>query len=229
MAGEIIKAENVLKIGQRMEFFVDNDEERYTSRIEDLTASRIVAALPVNKKGVPVIPRKGSKVYALAVGDQCRYRFFATYLGSARLDERIPVWLLTFPETVERHQNREFVRVRVDLRVRTRLVADDGTIGNPIETRTIDLSGNGVAIVMEAPVKVDSHMALEIFDIPNVGLLEIMGRVARCQRVMLDDEHAVYHVGVLFEHLPRRTSNAIVRYLFGVQRRAIAKGISGNL
>ena len=81
MAGEIIKAENVLKIGQRMEFFVDNDEERYTSRIEDLTASRIVAALPVNKKGVPVIPRKGSKVYALAVGDQCRYRFFATYLG----------------------------------------------------------------------------------------------------------------------------------------------------
>ena len=127
MAGEIIKAENVLKIGQRMEFFVDNDEERYTSRIEDLTASRIVAALPVNKKGVPVIPRKGSKVYALAVGDQCRYRFFATYLGSARLDERIPVWLLTFPETVERHQNREFVRVRVDLRVRARLVGEDGT------------------------------------------------------------------------------------------------------
>ena len=229
MAGEIIKAENVLKIGQRMEFFVDNDEERYTSRIEDLTADRIVAALPVSKKGVPVIPRKGSKIYALAVGDQCRYRFFATYLGAARLDERIPVWMLTRPETVERHQNREFVRVRVDLRVRARIVAEDGTIGAPIETRTLDLSGNGVAVVMDHPVKVDSKLALEIFDIPNVGLLEIMGRVARCQRVMLDEEHAVYHVGVILEHLPRRTSNAIVRYLFSVQRRAIAKGINGTL
>ena len=32
MAGEIIKAGNVLKIGQRIEFFVDNDDNRYASR-----------------------------------------------------------------------------------------------------------------------------------------------------------------------------------------------------
>ena len=229
MAGEIIKAKDVLKIGQRLEFFVDNDDERYTSRIEDLTPERIAAALPVNKQRVPVIPRKGSKVYALAVGEQCRYRFFATYLGTARQDGRLPVWLVSRPETVERHQNREFVRVRVDLRVRARLVAEDGSIGDAIETRSLNLSGNGIAIVMSQAVKVDSQMALEIFDIPNVGTLEIMGRVARCQCVMLDEEHAVYHVGLFLEHLSRRTLNAIVRYLFSEQRRAIAKGINGSI
>ena len=109
MAGEIIKAGDVLMIGQRLEFFVDNDDERYTSRIEDLTPERVVVALPINKQHVPVIPRKGSKVYALAVGEQCRYRFFATYLGTARQDGRIPVWIVSRPEPVERHQNREFV------------------------------------------------------------------------------------------------------------------------
>ena len=229
MAGEIIKAGTVLKIGQRIEFYVDNDDNRYASRIEDMTKDRIIAAMPVNKQRVPIIPRTGSRIYALAIGEQCRYRFFSTYLGSDKQDGRIPVWLITRPETVERHQNREFVRVRVDLRVRARLVGEDGTIGNAIETRTIDLSGNGVAIVLRQPVKEDSQMALEIFDIPDVGTLEIMARVARCQKVMLDETHAVYHVGAVLEHLDRRTMNQVVRYLFTVQRKAIAKGISGNL
>ena len=229
MAGEIIKAGNVLKIGQRIEFFVDNDDNRYASRIEDMTKEQIVAALPLNKQRVPVIPRTGARIYALAIGDQCRYRFFSTYLGTDRIDGRIPVWRITRPETVERHQNREFVRVRVDLRVRVRVVGEDGTIGEPIETRTLDLSGNGVALVMPKPVKVDSQMALEVFDIPDIGTLEVMGRVARCQKVQLDEEHALYHVGALLEHIERRTMNQIVRYLFSVQRKAIAKGINGNL
>ena len=229
MAGEIIKAGTVLKIGQRIEFYVENDDNRYASRIEDMTKDQIVAALPVNRQRVPIIPRKGTRIYALAVGEQCRYRFFSTYLGTKKIDGRIPAWMITRPETVERHQNREFVRVRVDLRVRVRLVGDDGTIGDPMETRTIDLSGNGVAIVLPKAVKVDSQMALEIFDIPEVGTLEIMARVARCQKVMLDEEHAIYHVGAYLEHLERRTMNQVVRYLFAVQRKAIAKGISGNL
>ena len=229
MAGEIIKAGNVLKIGQRIEFFVDNDDNRYASRIEDMTKEQIVAALPLNKQRVPVIPRTGARIYALAIGDQCRYRFFSTYLGTDRIDGRIPVWRITRPETVERHQNREFVRVRVDLRVRVRVVGGDGTIGEPSETRTLDLSGDGVALGMPKPVKVDSQMALEVFDIPDIGTLEVMGRVARCQKVQLDEEHALYHVGALLEHIERRTMNQIVRYLFSVQRKAIAKGITENL
>ena len=229
MAGELLKAGSVLKIGQRIEFFVDNDDERYKSRIEDMTKDRIIAALPVNRQRVPIIPRTGSQVYALAVGDQCRYRFFSTFLGTEKQDGRIPVWIITRPEMVERHQNREFVRVRVDLRVRVRIVGEDGSIGDPMETRTIDLSGNGIAIVLSKPVKEDSQMALEIFDIPEVGTLEIMARVTRCQKVMLDEEQAVYHVGAYLEHLDRRTMNQVVRYLFMVQRKAIAKGISGTL
>ena len=41
--------------------------------------------------------------------------------------------------------------------------------------------------------------------------------------------HALYHVGALLEHIERRTMNQIVRYLFSVQRKAIAKGITENL
>ena len=54
MAGELLKADNVLKIGQRIEFYVDDDEEKYSSRIEDITDKEIIAAMPVNRQRVPV-------------------------------------------------------------------------------------------------------------------------------------------------------------------------------
>ena len=226
MAGEILKAENVLKVGQRLEFYLENDDTRLTSRIEDMRANEIVAAMPMTKEGVPVLPRKGAQVYTLVVGEKCRYRFFTRYVGATRYEGRLPVWLIEKPATVERHQNREFVRVQVDLRVRVRPVDADGTIGDPIMTRTLDLSGNGVGIVLPNPVRAGSHMALEIFDIPEVGTLAAMGRVVRVAEVATDEKHRVYHAGILLENLPRRTTNQIVRYLFRVQRLTIAKGLT---
>ena len=72
MAGELIKAGDVLKIGQRVEFYVEDSNERYTSRIEDMTEDQLVVAMPMDKKRVPVIPRPKEKLYALVVGSQCR-------------------------------------------------------------------------------------------------------------------------------------------------------------
>ena len=36
MAGELIKAKGNLKLGQRVEFCLENDDTRYASRIEDI-------------------------------------------------------------------------------------------------------------------------------------------------------------------------------------------------
>ena len=225
MAGETIKADHVFKVGQRVQFYVGNDDERYPSRIEDMTEDHLICALPVNEQRVPVIPVRGEKVYGLAVGDQCRYQFFATFLGVTKHEDRIAVWHITKPATCERHQNREFVRVSVDLKVDGRFVEEDGTIGESFTTRTIDLSGNGVGLVLRKSVKEGTLVALTIYDIPDIGTIETMGVVARCSAVNLDEKHVIYHAGVLMKDLPRRTVNQIMRYLFTVQRKTIAKGI----
>ena len=45
MSGEIIKADKVLTIGQRVEFYLENDDTRYTSRIEDMTQDLLIVAM----------------------------------------------------------------------------------------------------------------------------------------------------------------------------------------
>lgn len=226
MAGEIIKAKQVLKIGQRMEFYLEGSEERYTSRIEDIQKDSLVVDMPLNKKRVPIIPTTRERLYGLAVGDACRYRFFSTFQKTGNLEGRIPVWYITVPDTVERHQNREFVRVRANLPIRVRLVDKDGKIGESIDTRMIDISGSGVSFVLPKEIPTGIQAGIEIDNLPEIGTLDVMCDVKRCNRIMLDEERSVYHVGVKFKHLSRAVTNTIVRYTFSVQRMAIAKGIT---
>ncbi len=228
MAGELIKARDVLKIGQRVEFFVEASDERHTSRIEGMTDEELIVAMPMNSKHVPIIPLSGSHLYGVAIGKQCRYRFFTSFHETGMLDERIAVWYISFPEKVERHQNREFVRVKVNLPVQVRLIDEEGTIQAPVMTRMIDLSGNGICFAMEQEVKPGTKAALSLSSIPGVGPTEQMCKVASCRKIEKDAGEFVYHIGAAFQHLPRAVSNQIVHYLFAVQRATIAKGINKN-
>ena len=224
MAGELVKADRVLKIGQRIEFYVDDDDEKYLSRIEDITDDSIVAAMPYNRKRVPIIPMRGANVYALAVGEKCRFRFFTVFREKTMQDGFLPAWRIDKPEQVEKHQNREFVRVRVTKKVSVSVMGEDGSIGEPTLTYTVDLSGNGVCFIMKEPLPQDAEVALELYDIPDVGTVKVMGRVIHSTMFERRDGN-VYHVGTHMEHLSRQIMNKIVRYLFYVQRRNIARGI----
>lgn len=225
MAGEFIKAKGNLKIGQRVEFYLENDDTRYASRIEDIVEDKVVVAMPMNSKHVPLIPRQGEKLYALAVGDRCRLRFFSKFIAINKLDDRIPVWHIKLPETVERHQNREFVRIRVSLPVKVKLIDSEGTIHAPKMSSIVNLSGNGICFVWPEALATGTRAGLEIHDIPGTGAIDLMSKVVRCTPIMQDDEIKTYHVGAVFKDMSRATSNKIVHYLFAVQRSSIAKGI----
>ena len=225
MAGELVKAKETLKIGQRVEFYVEGDETRYTSRIEDMTDDMLEVAMPMSRQGVPIIPKDNEKVYGVAVGHQCRYRFFAVFKGTGRKDDRIPVWYVTKPDTLERFQNREFVRVKVNLKALVRLVDEDGTIHDDELVPVVDLSGSGICLAFPHEVPVESKAGLELDGIPGAGTIDVMCRVVRCAPVERADETVVYHVGAAFMHLPRAVTNKIVRYLFAVQRANLAKGL----
>ena len=226
MAGELIKAGDVLKIGTRLEFYVEEDEEKYLSRIEDVEKDDIVAAMPLTRQRVPVIPHQGARLYGLAIGNQCRYRFMTVFKGTGWTNGNIPIWHVKMPEKVEKFQNREFVRVKVSQRIHVRLIDPEGGIGDPLLTWTYDISGSGVSFLLRQPVEENTKAGLEIHDIPDVGTLSIMSRIVRCTKQKTPDGGIVYRVGACFIDMPRATVNKIVKYLFAVQRRAIAKGIS---
>lgn len=219
----IESAESILKIGQRIEFYVTGNDEKFLSRIEDIKDKEIVVAMPFDKKRRPIIPRTGEKIYALAVGDQCRYRFFTGFLGKEM--KEIALWRITRPNTVERFQNREFVRVRVDLPINVQIVDPEEGLLPTETTRTINISGSGVAFLYPNRVPVGTQVTLEIFNLPEIGTLRSMGIVMRCSEVELPKGGKVYHLGTKMMDLSRSVRNRLIRYIFDLQRKGLSKSV----
>lgn len=219
---DIFPAKSVLKIGQRLEFFLENQDEGVLSRIEDMRDNKLVVAMPIDSKLRPVIPISGEHLYAVAMGQGCRYRFFTNYRDKAM--ETVPVWIIDAPETVERHQNREFVRVSVSMPIKVRVMNEEGAFGPLIETRMVDISGSGIAFSWSTRIKDGTSVSVEVNNIPGIGTMNLMCMVARCMTIETD-ANPVYLVGVRMLNLTRPVRNKLVKYIFDLQRQSLAKGI----
>ncbi len=220
---DTLNAASILKVGQRLAFFSGGDEQ-YASRVEDITPDALVVAMPVDSKRRPVIPMKGEHLYGMALADRCQYRFFCVFKDKGLMNN-LPCWWITKPDKVERQQNREFVRVRVSLPLQVQVMDDEGGFLPPTMTQVIDLSGNGLSFSFERVVKVSSQVILELRNLPNIGTLQVMGKVMRCDRVELPGDRHIYHVGVRMMNLTRPVRNKLVHYIFEIQRQELAKGL----
>ena len=220
--GERKPADRVLKIGARLTFFPLSTENGVASRVEDISGDRLMVAMPVNEKGVPILPLPGENMMCRIAGTGCYYKFNAVYLDKGKAP--IPVWFVRKPEFVEKVQNREFVRISVDYPVILRPLDENGAMGGMIFTKAVDISGGGLAVMNKTMLPLGSKAVLELDNIPGVGMLRITGRVVRCVKVDAAGDN-VFHVGFQFLDLSRQHQNRLVKFIFDIQRQSLAKGI----
>ena len=220
--GERKPADMVLKIGARLTFFPLSTENGVASRVEDISGDRLMVAMPVNEKGVPILPLPGENMVCRIAGTGCYYKFNAVYLDKGKAP--IPVWFVRKPEFVEKVQNREFVRISVDYPVILRPLDENGAMGGMIFTKAVDISGGGLAVMNKTMLPLGSKAVLELDNIPGVGMLRITGRVVRCVKVDAAGDN-VFHVGFQFLDLSRQHQNRLVKFIFAIQRQSLAKGI----
>ena len=220
--GERKPADMVLKIGARLTFFPLSTENGVASRVEDISGDRLMVAMPVNEKGVPILPLPGENMVCRIAGTGCYYKFNAVYLDKGKAP--IPVWFVRKPEFVEKVQNREFVRISVDYPVILRPLDENGAMGGMIFTKAVDISGGGLAVMNKTMLPLGSKAVLELDNIPGVGMMRITGRVVRCVKVDAAGDN-VFHVGFQFLDLSRQHQNRLVKFIFDIQRQSLAKGI----
>ena len=220
--GERKPADMVLKIGARLTFFPLSTENGVASRVEDISGDRLMVAMPVNEKGVPILPLPGENMVCRIAGTGCYYKSNAVYLAKGKAP--IPVWFVRKPEFVEKVQNREFVRISVDYPVILRPLDENGAMGGMIFTKAVDISGGGLAVMNKTMLPLGSKAVLELDNIPGVGMLRITGRVVRCVKVDAAGDN-VFHVGFQFLDLSRQHQNRLVKFIFDIQRQSLAKGI----
>ena len=220
--GERKPADMVLKIGARLTFFPLSTENGVASRVEDISGDRLMVAMPIDEKGVPILPLPGENMVCRIAGTGCYYKFNAVYLDKGKAP--IPVWFVRKPEFVEKVQNREFVRISVDYPVILRPLDENGAMGGMIFTKAVDISGGGLAVMNKTMLPLGSKAVLELDNIPGVGMLRITGRVVRCVKVDAAGDN-VFHVGFQFLDLSRQHQNRLVKFIFDIQRQSLAKGI----
>ena len=222
MAGELLRTRDILKAGQTLEFYVDEEGDRYPSRILSMTEKELIVLAPVDQAGVPLALNPQMELNCLVQVKDEQYKFQIVLRNESKRG-RVSVWHTALPEKVETFQNRSFVRVEVDLPLEIRLISAEGAIGRPMKARMVDLSGGGLCFELNQSVEPGLQVALQINSIPEIGIIDVMARVRRCKPINPKAVYLKYHIGVDFGYLPRSVINRIVHYLFSVQRSKINK------
>ncbi|HWI62393.1 MAG TPA: PilZ domain-containing protein [Symbiobacteriaceae bacterium] len=184
--------------------------------------------------GVTVVhPSVGGKLVPLAPGDTVRLEY--AVMGLARvsfaaritrvLGGQVPLVTVGLPEKnqVERFQQRDFVRLDVELKLLYYVVSTpDGAArpGGVFRSHTRDISGNGIQILCPEPyppgTQLDIH--LEVGD----RVVHAVGEVIRQVQQLSARE---YWMGVRFVGLDERDRDMIIRFIFSEQRDRRRRGL----
>lgn len=223
---EKVETEKVLKIGQCIEITLLRDENQstYSSRIEDIEDNKLILALPMDQ-GYPIIPTRGSVFEAKFVTEVSAFRFSAVFMENRM--GTVPVWVSSMPRFVEKFQQREFVRVEMQIPLKVQLQnKDDNSLLSPIKTYIRDISGGGMRILLDKGLKKGEKVYIEI-ELPEVGLLTNFCEVVRSFQPI--PEEKIFWVGIRFIDLPNVTRSKLIRFIFKKQREMIQKScVSGR-
>lgn len=218
---DMISAEKVLKIGQKVEVVLEGKDEDlvYASRIEDVTLENLILAMPM-EKGYPIIPMKNTSIYVRVVGKQTSYRFVTVFLD--KMSTPIPVWKMIMPKLVEKFQQREFVRIPVFLSALIQTEDAEHHLLPPMPIIVRDISGSGMQISIKKPLKIKEKIYIHI-RIEDIGHLRVSCQVVRCDRVASLEEG--WLAGVNFLDLSENVQRRLIKYIFDKQRELLKKSL----
>ncbi|VBB08075.1 flagellar protein ycgr [Lucifera butyrica] len=195
-----------------MEIMVSNNKEiiKYHSRIEEITADRMMLAMPMSK-GYPVLLRPGDIFEGKIIVKGNVYCF-----TSAFVDKKIvplPVWIVSAPYDIKKVQLREFVRIDTILSVQVQsLSSEQQEISLNLQTR--DISGGGVQLVGKQPINIGVRLALTLA-VPDAGSVQANGEVVRLEQP--DLERPLFWIGVKFLEIAEKDRSKLIKFIFKKQ------------
>lgn len=214
-----------LKINTRIE--INHEGKYYKSVIQDVTDKYIAIEIPTNY-GVYIPLAEYDKVDVIyySMDSQDIYGFSSVIIG--RKVDKIPLILLSIPDSLSIVQRRKYVRVALIKYVKCLRVNKDLTISgikkfldenkNVYKADLVDLSGGGLRLKLNQKFEIDDIIAVSV-EIADQDVI-VKGRVVR----KTDDLSGKYVYGVDFIDLDDSSRDKIIRYIFTIMRRSIQNG-----
>jgi len=191
-------------------------EGKYRTRIEEV-GERILAVGAPFDHGEVVPLREGMKVKLIFWDETATYSFAGKIMQ--RIAVPIPLFVLELPDSVDKDQRRNFVRVPAFYPVSFRSVTKNG-LSDLQKAAMLDLSGGGMRFSTKERVE-NNSLLFVLVTLPK-GELKTPVRVCRSEK--LEDSN-LYIVSVEFHDIPERERDIIIRCVFDIQRATRKKGL----
>lgn len=186
------------------------NKEPYKSLVQDVTENNITIDIPVYE-GSYLTLKKDEEIELTYFQDSnyC-YGFSCTVLGR-KVENNIPVYILSNPFNVKKIQRRNFVRVPTVEYILYKNRSKDTEWKRALIK---DLSGGGLRIQIEEFVEVMDKLLINIYN--ENEKLQVTGEIVR---IVEDRENKSYICGINFVDIDERTRDKIITKVFYLIRR----------
>lgn len=209
---------NKLHPGLAVELVLEDGEFQGTYRTHlDEVGQRIFSVVAPYVQGAVLPLHEGMSIRIVFYDDICAYSFTSKIIQ--RIAVPIPLFVLEMPDSMQRVQRRQYVRVPAFFPVAYRSVTRQG-LSDEKKAEMQDLSGGGMKF--QAREAVESKALLYVrLGLPT-GELQTPARVCRVNKV---DGVNRWEVSVEFYDITERERDRIIRCVFDLQREMRRKGL----
>jgi len=189
---------------------------KYLTRIEEVGEKILAVGVPFHQ-GEVVPLREGTKVKLTFWDEAASYSFEGKIMR--RIAVPIPMLVVDLPESVDKVQRRNYVRVPALYPLSFRSVTKEG-LSDFQKGTMLELSGGGMRFLTKERLENKSLLYAHL-TLPK-GDLKTPVRVCRAEKI---DDSKHFTVSVEFHDISERERDQIIRCVFDIQRAMRKKGL----
>jgi c-di-GMP-binding flagellar brake protein YcgR len=212
-----MNTKDFLQVGQKIQISRENKNSWYCSITQGVGKDSFDISIPYDQN-VPLILSSGQLVTIKIIQPKEIFEFNSVVKGR-KLDDNIPLFSLSLPESVKRVQRRNFLRIPHMLSILYAEKNEDQE-SEFIKTHTLDISGGGMRFVANKNYPPNTLMDLKL-QIPLGDIIEEIATPGKVVRTT-STESKSFHVAMEFVKIKVRDQDFLVRYILSVSTKDFA-------
>lgn len=99
---------------------------------------------------------------------------------------------------------------------------------NPEDVTQANLSGGGIAFMVETPVEIRGYVELHLQLLPTANTIHALATVISCERLLGASPEKPYHLRMAFTHMDDQDRNLLVKHTLNRQAEMLRGGVAGE-
>jgi hypothetical protein len=99
---------------------------------------------------------------------------------------------------------------------------------NPEDVTQANLSGGGIAFMVENPLEIRGYVELHMQLLPTANTIHALATVISCERLLGASPEKPYHLRMAFTHMDDQDRNLLVKHTLNRQAEMLRGGLAGE-